>query len=260
MHDGWDWSKRHPVVRLDFSSGDFFDPDELPDNLTEQFDILESEYGAKSGYDRAPIRFRSLLRELHRRTGRRVVVLVDEYDKPILDAIDEPEIAELNRRRLRALYGTVKFADAHVEMTFITGVSKFSKVSLFSDLNNLIDLTLDPAYAAICGYTDADLDAVFAPELPGLDRDAIRAWYNGYHWLGEETAVQPIRPAHAVPQPRVQGALVRDGDAAVPDRHAAAARLHRPGSGERARQRDACCRRSTWRRSRRRLCCSRPAT
>ena len=161
VDDGWDWSKRHPVVRLDFSSGDFFDPDELHDNLTEQFDALESEYAAESGYDRAPIRFRSLLRELHRRTGRRVVVLVDEYDKPILDAIDDPEIATLNRRRLRALYGTIKFADAHVELTFITGVSKYSKVSLFSDLNNLIDLTLDPAYAAICGYTEADLDAVF---------------------------------------------------------------------------------------------------
>ncbi len=192
VHDGWDWSKRHPVVRLDFSSGDFFDPDELPDNLTEQFDALESEYAAKSGYDRAPIRFRSLLRDLHRRTGRRVVVLVDEYDKPILDAIDDPEIATLNRRRLRALYGTVKFADAHVEMTFITGVSKFSKASLFSDLNNLIDLTLDAAYAAICGYTEADLDAVFTPELPGLDRAAIRAWYNGYHWLGEERLYNPF--------------------------------------------------------------------
>ena len=192
VHDGWDWSKRHPVVRLDFSSGDFFDPDELHDNLTEQFDALESEYAAESGYDRAPIRLRSLLRELHRRTGRRVVVLVDEYDKPILDAIEDPEIAKLNRRRLRALYGTIKFADAHVELTFITGVSKYSKVSLFSDLNNLIDLTLDPAYAAICGYTESDLDAVFAPELPGLDRDAIRAWYNGYHWLGEERLYNPF--------------------------------------------------------------------
>ncbi len=77
-------------------------------------------------------------------------------------------------------------------MTFITGVSTFSKVSLFSDLNNLIDLTLDAAYAAICGYTEADLDTVFAPELPGLDRDAIRAWYNGYHWLGEERLYNPF--------------------------------------------------------------------
>ena len=131
-------------------------------------------------------RFATLLETLHRRSGRRVVVLVDEYDKPILDAIDEPQLAETNRDDLRGLYGTLKACDAHVEMTFITGVSKFSKVSLFSDLNNLIDLTLDPAYAAVCGYTEADLNAVFAPELPGLDRDEIRAWYNGYDWLGGE--------------------------------------------------------------------------
>ena len=119
-------------------------------------------------------------------------MLVDEYDKPILDAIDDVETATLNRRRLRGLYGTIKFADAHLELTFITGVSKFSKVSIFSDLNNLIDVTLDPAYAAICGYTEADLDTVFAPELPGLERDAIRAWYNGYHWLGEERLYNPF--------------------------------------------------------------------
>ena len=102
-------------------------------------------------------------------------MLVDEYDKPILDAIDDPEIAVANRDDLRGLYGTLKACDAHVELTFITGVSKFSKVSLFSDLNNLTDLTLDPAYAAICGSTEADLDTVFAPELAGLDRDEIRA-------------------------------------------------------------------------------------
>ena len=192
VHDGWDWSRRHPVVRLDFSSGDFADPEELHRNLMQQFDLIERDHGMESGYDTPRGRFLHLLRELHRRAGRRVVVLVDEYDKPILDAIDDVETATLNRRRLRGLYGTIKFADAHIELTFITGVSKFSKVSIFSDLNNLIDVTLDPAYAAICGYTEADLDAVFAPELPGLERDAIRAWYNGYHWLGEERLYNPF--------------------------------------------------------------------
>jgi len=192
VHDRWDWSQRHPVVRLDFSSGDFADPDDLDENLAEQFDAIESKQALDSVYRRPPIRFRGLLRELHRRTGRRAVVLVDEYDKPILDALDDPPVAKLNRRRLRALYSTVKFADAHIELTFITGVSKFSKVSLFSDLNNLVDLTLDPDYSAICGYTEADLDAVFAPELPGLDRNEIRAWYNGYSWLGAEKVYNPF--------------------------------------------------------------------
>ena len=113
-------------------------------------------------------------------------MLVDEYDKPILDALEVPEVARANRDFLRGVYAVVKDCDAHVRFTFLTGVSKFSKASLFSGLNNLKDITLEPRYSAICGYTDPDLDTVFAPELPGLDRDEIRRWYNGYGWLGEE--------------------------------------------------------------------------
>jgi len=79
----------------------------------------------------------------------------------------------------------IKEMDAHIEFAFLTGVSKFSKVSIFSGLNNLNDITVDAAYSAICGYTEADLDTVFAPELKGLDREEIRRWYNGYRWLGE---------------------------------------------------------------------------
>ena len=112
-----------------------------------------------------------------------------------------PEVARANRDFLRGLYSTVKFADAHVRFTFITGVSKFSKVSLFSGLNNLKDITLDSRYSALCGYTEADLDTVFAPELPGLDREQIRDWYNGYRWastlssaetLGDERVYNPF--------------------------------------------------------------------
>ena len=88
-----------------------------------------------------------------------------------------PEVARANRDYLRGLYAVVQDADAHIRFSFITWVSKFSKVSLFSGLNNLKDITLTPRYSAICGYTEADLDTVFAPELPGIDRDAIREWY-----------------------------------------------------------------------------------
>ena len=120
------------------------------------------------------------------------MVLVDEYDKPILDALEDRELARANRNYLRGLYSTLKFADAHIRFSFITGVSKFSKVSLFSGLNNLRDITLDPRYSGLCGYTEGDLDAVFAPELPGLDRGAIREWYNGYSWLGGERVYNPF--------------------------------------------------------------------
>ena len=120
-----------------------------------------------------------------------MVVLVDEYDKPILDALEEPAVARANRDFLRGFYAVVKDADAHVRFAFLTGVSKFSKVSLFSGLNNLTDITLEPRYPAICGYTQADLEGVFGPELSGLDRGRIREWYNGYSWLGEEKVYNP---------------------------------------------------------------------
>ena len=192
IHDKWDWSVRHPVLRLSFGRGNFKEPGYLHTNLMAQLDAVERETGAASGHASAPERLGQLLERLHRSTGRRVGVLVDEYDKPILDALEVPDVARANRDYLRGLYATIKDCDAHVRFTFLTGVSRFSKVSLFSGLNNLTDLTLDPDYSAICGYTDADLDTVFAAELDGLDRDAIRDWYNGYSWCGAEKVYNPF--------------------------------------------------------------------
>ena len=192
IHRDWDWSVRHPVVRLSFGSGHFTEPDGLRTEVTDQLRTLENDAGVTARHDSTAARFRHLIRTTHARSGQRVVVLVDEYDKPILDALDVPEVARANRDYLRGLYAVIKDSDAHVRFSFLTGVSKFSKVSLFSGLNNLTDLTLDPEYSSICGYTDADLDTVFAPELPGLDRDAIREWYNGYSWLGEERVYNPF--------------------------------------------------------------------
>ena len=192
IHEHWDWSVRRPVVRLDFGSGRFGGPDALREDVMAQLDAIERRTEVASAYAAAHARFRRLLQVLHERTGQRVAVLVDEYDKPILDALGTPDIARANRDFLHGLYSTIKSGDAHVEFTLLTGVSKFSKVSLFSGLNNLKDITLDPRYSAVCGYTDADLDAVFAPELPGLDRDEIRDWYNGYNWLGEERVYNPF--------------------------------------------------------------------
>ena len=192
IHEHWDWSVRHPVVRLSFGAGNFKRPGYLHTNLMAQLDGVERETGVTSDYATGPERLSHLLEALHRDAGQRVVVLVDEYDKPILDALDTPEIARANRDDLRGLYAVIKESDAHIRFSFLTGVSKFSKVSLFSGLNNLTDITLDPSCSAICGYTESDLDTVFAPELPGLDRDAIREWYNGYGWLGEEKVYNPF--------------------------------------------------------------------
>ena len=192
IHERWDWSVRHPVLRLDFSRGTFKEPGQLHEDVMAQLDAIERRVGVGSDYTGAPVRFSHMLEALHERSGQRVAVLIDEYDKPILDALEVPEVARANRDYLRGLYSTIKFDDAHIAFTFLTGVSKFSKVSLFSGLNNLKDITLDPRYSAICGYTEADLDAVFAPELSGLDREEIQRWYNGYNWLGAEQVYNPF--------------------------------------------------------------------
>ena len=192
IHDRWDWSVRHPVLRLSFGSGNFKEPGYLHINLMAQFDVLEEQLGVASRYDTAAERFGHLVRTSSAQAGQRAVVLVDEYDKPILDALDAPEVARANRDFLRGLYAVIKDSDAHIRFSFITGVSKFSKVSLFSGLNNLKDITLHPPYSALCGYTEADLDAVFAPELAGLDRGQVRDWYNGYSWRGEAKVYNPF--------------------------------------------------------------------
>ena len=192
IYDHWDWSVRYPVVRLDYGSGSYGEADDLHKETMAQLDAIAEEVGIAPRYDTAAARFRHLIQALHRRDNQRVAVLVDEYDKPILDALEVPEVARANRDFLRGLYSAIKVSDAHVKFTFLTGVSKFSKVSVFSGLNNLKDITLDARYSSICGYTDADLDTVFAPELPDLDRDQIRDWYNGYSWLGEEKVYNPF--------------------------------------------------------------------
>ena len=191
VHARHDWSERHPVVRLSFGGSSFTERSHLHASVMAQLEGAAEEQGVDARYATAPERFAHLLRTLHARVGQRVVVLVDEYDKPILDALERPGVARANRDYLRGLYGVIKDSDAHVRFAFLTGITKFSKVNLFSQLNNLTDLTLDPVYSSICGYTERDLDTVFAPELGGLDRKRIREWYNGYSWLGTEKVYNP---------------------------------------------------------------------
>ncbi|SDO94566.1 PD-(D/E)XK nuclease superfamily protein [Halomonas shengliensis] len=191
IHDKWDWQVQHPVIRLSFSDGVMHSRQELDANIRYQLAEHRNRLGIDSGQPELIANDLSqLIRLAHERHGQRVAVLVDEYDKPILDNLMVPERARELREGLKNLYSVLKDADPHLAFVLLTGVSKFSKVSLFSGLNNLRDITLSPEYGAICGYTDADLDTVFAAELPGLDRDEIRCWYNGYRWGDQDvTAV-----------------------------------------------------------------------
>lgn len=183
--DQWDWSVKYPVLRFSFGRKNYNQRQSLIESLNQQLTRFEQTFDVKRQFDDAGSRFADLMDNITAKVGLPVVVLIDEYDKPILDAISDPDVARQNRDFLRGFYSTIKDYDAQIKFSFLTGVSKFSKVSLFSGLNNLYDITLNPEFATICGYTDHDIDTVFAPELAGLDRDKIREWYNGYNWLGE---------------------------------------------------------------------------
>ena len=181
----WDWSKKHPVIRISFGGGVLKQREELGQVLHKKLCDHEAQFSLPMRFADVRSRFADLIERVHAQTGQRAVVLIDEYDKPILDNITDSAVAIAMREGLKDLYSVLKDADAHLRFVFLTGVSKFSKVSLFSGLNHLQDITLMPEYSALCGYTDEDVDTVFAPELPGLDRAQIRRWYNGYNWLGE---------------------------------------------------------------------------
>lgn len=184
-HKQWDWSVQYPVLRFSFGSKNYNNNNSLQESLHSQLTQQERYWEIEREFDDASGRLTDLILKLHEKTGQRIAILIDEYDKPILDALPQPDIATANRDFLNGFYGVIKDYDAHIAFSFITGVSKFSKVSIFSGLNNLKDITLDPRYATLCGYTDNDIDTVFSPELEGLNRNEIKQWYNGYNWRGE---------------------------------------------------------------------------
>jgi len=136
--------------------------------------------------------FAELIRKTYEKYNKKVVILIDEYDKPIIDNIEDIEIAKQNREFLRGFYTVIKDSDAYVRFAFLTGVSKFSKVSIFSGLNNLVDISLNPKYYKICGYTHNNLLNEFKEHLEGADLEEVREWYNGYNFLGKEKVYNPF--------------------------------------------------------------------
>ncbi|WP_045221467.1 ATP-binding protein [Desulfonatronum thioautotrophicum] len=186
IHDKWDWSAVYPVIKIDFGEGRLSARAQLERRIrlilrenSRRLDVPEDPE------QDIPGSFGHLIRLAHEQTGQRAVVLIDEYDKPILDNIESPDVALEMREGLRDLYSVMKARDAHIQCIFMTGVSKFSKVSLFSGLNNLEDITISPTFATICGYTQKELETCFAEHLTDVDMERFRQWYNGYQWLGE---------------------------------------------------------------------------
>jgi hypothetical protein len=187
LHAHWDWSRRHPVLRFDFSGGVVQTRAALDLRIRRLLLENANRLGVHCDWSNNDIPgcFGDLIRAAQAATGARVVILVDEYDKPILDNIEAPERAAELREGLKNFYSTMKAQDAYIQLVLMTGVTKFSKVSLFSGLNQLNDLTLDARFATVCGYTQADLETTFGGHLAGVDWAKLKRWYNGYNFLGE---------------------------------------------------------------------------
>ncbi|MCP4217933.1 MAG: ATP-binding protein [bacterium] len=199
IHDKISWEK-HPVIHLDFLGLKYGNKEELTGTLEYLLRRNADSYGItlqEKGYDR---RFKELITELSK--INKVVVLVDEYDKPIIDFIEQPQTAINNRNTLRTFFETLKEAGSAIKFVFITGVSKFSKVSIFSGLNNLDDITMDDRFAGILGYTGAEVSHYFGDALKQLAgewgvseeqlKEKVRRWYNGYSWDGSTKLYNPI--------------------------------------------------------------------
>lgn len=181
----WDWSVINPVIHLDLGRGVPRDREEMERNIHTILDEHFNQFKLESTYTDVANRLNDLIQKIFYKTKQHVVILIDEYDKPLLDTIEQPEIATSIREGLKNFYGIIKINDQYIKFAFLTGVSKFSKVSLFSGLNNLQDISLHEKYADICGYTQKELDASFKPYLPGVNKDKLKYWYNGYDFAGK---------------------------------------------------------------------------
>ena len=185
------WTK-HPILHLDLNTEKYTTPEALDAILDDALSGWESLYGRRESERSLSLRFQGIIRRACEQTGERVVILVDEYDKPMLQAIGNPELQTAYRDTLKAFYGALKSRDGYIKFAMLTGVTKFGKVSVFSDLNNLQDISMWDRYADVCGVSEEELlrdfggDIRMLGEANGMSEEEtlakLRENYNGYHF------------------------------------------------------------------------------
>ncbi len=180
-----DWRVNYPVIPISFGGGNFRSKERLHNNLAMILEENAKRLSIQCKAASPDTFFAELICKSKEKYGQSAVILIDEYDKPILDNIDQPEMAAYAREELKALYSVIKNSDANIRFAFLTGVSKFSKVSIFSGINNIVDISLNEKYSSICGYTKEDLHNVFAEYLQNADMEKVKMWYDGYSFAGE---------------------------------------------------------------------------
>ena len=182
----------HPVFHLDLNTGKYTEPEALVSSIGWHFTLWEKELGLAESASPLHERFKNIILQAYQQTGKKVVILVDEYDKPLLEAIGNESLQNDYRKTLKSVYGVAKTMDAYIQFAFFTGVTKFSKVSVFSDLNNLKDISLNQQYAEICGITEKEIRENFDEEVAqmaeanNLTKEEcyakLKENYDGYHF------------------------------------------------------------------------------
>jgi hypothetical protein len=202
VENNWDWNEISPVIHISFSEWDYHELG-LSAAISEALHSVAAEKGIVLTKTTVKSQFKELIKAVYDQAGR-VVLLIDEYDKPIIQYLEDNQLkrAIANRKILKNFYSTVKDTDALLRFVFITGISKFTKVSIFSDLNHLDDISLDPTYATLTGYTQEELEANFGDYLEDTQTkmnvsrealiDQIKLWYNGYSWDGKTSVYNPF--------------------------------------------------------------------
>lgn len=194
--------KKYPIFHIDLNTANFREKDSLYTVLNDYLTTWESKYGTRESEATLALRFKGVIARAAEKEGCSVVILIDEYDKPILQTLRDPELQAEHREQLKAFYSVLKTQDRYIKFAFLTGVTKFGKVSVFSDLNNLTDISMDHRYISICGMTEKELLANFKEginELAEANGDTeeatiakLKARYDGYHF--EENTIGIYNP------------------------------------------------------------------
>ncbi|KZX11952.1 ATP-binding protein [Methanobrevibacter filiformis] len=200
IYDKWDWDMKYPVIHLDLSVNSS-SPEKLESALTWSLNSIAKDFDITLSAPDLQSKFKELIIKISKTQNQKVVILIDEYDNPIIDNIKDLKLAENNREVLHDFYRALKTMDGYIRFIFLTGVSKFVNVSIFSALNNPTDMTLDKRFATICGYTQEELEGYFSEYISKLAEelsfsydeilDKIKYWYDGYSWDGESSVYNP---------------------------------------------------------------------
>jgi hypothetical protein len=182
IYNQWEFDE-YPVIKISFANIGYREIP-LEDAILKHLKSIAVSYKIEIDLDSVSIAFRDLIHQLYQKFDKKVVVLIDEYDKPLIDYLDKENLHKAigNRAILKSFYSILKDADPYLKLVFITGVSKFSQVSIFSDLNNLNDITTQEVYNEVCGISQQELESYFSEELETFDKVKVKEWYNGYRW------------------------------------------------------------------------------